>query len=234
MRLIPRAILLGFRSETRASGSQHLCEREKKKKEKRANSRVPACRVNFRNRTDVPHKRPVSLPKISHACVRTPATSPLHSSTLHSSTPLPYSPLLSSPLLSSPHDSRHVRRRRRQEPSCANERLLTYLSAARAGIFLFFLLRFFFPSYLGISRRLLALLLVYSCRLSSFIKNSVSGAGRGGGAFRERSRQAARESSSPSCQVGLLLASPLGARKARRKRRRDKERGRRWRSVLEK
>lgn len=48
--------------------------------------------------------------------------------------------------------------------------------------------------------------------------------GQAGGAFGEQSRQAARESSSPSCQLGLLLAEPLGARTARRKRRRDKER----------
>lgn len=100
--------------------------------------------------------------------------------------------------------------------------------------FIFSFFFFFFSSYLGISRRLLALLLVYSCRLSSFIKNSVSGAGRGGSVQGAKSAGCSGIVLPPSCQVGLLLASPLGARKASRKRRRDKERGRRWRSVLEK
>lgn len=111
---------------------------------------------------------------------------------------------------------------------------MTYLSAARAGIYLFIFVLVFFSSYLGISRRLLALLLVYSCRLSSFIKNSVSGAGRGGSVQGAKSAGCSGIVLPPSCQVGLLLASPLGARKARRKRRRDKERGRRWRKSKKK
>lgn len=173
------------------------------KKKKRAKSRVPAWRVNFRHRTDVPHKRPVSLPKISHACVCTPATPSLRSS---------------------PRNSRHVRRRRRREPGCTNERLLTYLLAARVGIFFFF----FFPASVSLAAFWHSSWFIYAVSHQILKSQSV------GQAERERSRQAARESSSPSCQVGLLLASPLGARKARRKRRRDKERGRSWRSASEK